>query len=117
MTTFTHRGGRTRVPGVEGIWALIGADSVIFAILFWSFMQDRLHHQGLFETSRQTLNINLGGLDTLMLLTSSWLVALAIAALKRDCVEQVSRYLMAGTLTGLLFVTVKSFEYFQKITA
>ena len=66
-----------RLPGVDGVWVAIGADSVIFAILFGSFMQARLKDPAVFEASRQTLNMNLGGIDTLILLTSSWSVALA----------------------------------------
>jgi nitric oxide reductase NorE protein len=103
-----------RLPGVDGVWVFIGADSVIFAILFLSFMQDRLHNPAVFEASRHTLNMNLGGIDTLILLTSSWSVALAIQALKRDLVDRVPRYLLGGVLTGLMFVVSKSIEYFQK---
>jgi nitric oxide reductase NorE protein len=103
-----------RLPGVDGVWVFIGADAVIFAILFLSFMQDRLKNPAMFEASRHTLNMNLGGIDTLILLTSSWSVALAIQALKRDVVDRVPRYLLGGVLTGLMFVVSKSFEYFQK---
>jgi nitric oxide reductase NorE protein len=103
-----------RLPGVEGIWVFIGADSVIFAILFLTFMQDRLKNPALFEASRHTLNINLGGIDTLILLTSSWSVALAVQAMKRDLVHLEPRYLLGGALTGLMFVASKSIEYFEK---
>jgi nitric oxide reductase NorE protein len=103
-----------RLPGVDGVWVFIGADSVIFGILFFSFMQERLHNPAMFEASRQTLNMHLGGIDTLILLTSSWFVALAIQALKRDLVGRVPRYLLGGVLTGLMFVVSKSIEYFQK---
>jgi nitric oxide reductase NorE protein len=103
-----------RLPGVDGVWVAIGADSVIFAILFLTFMQDRLKDPALFEASRHTLNMNFGGIDTLILLTSSWSVALAIQALKRDLVDRVPRYLLGGALTGLLFMMSKSIEYFQK---
>lgn len=99
---------------MNGVWVFIGADSVIFAILFLTFMQDRLKNPALFEASRHTLNMNLGGLDTLILLSSSWSVALAIQALKRDLVDRVPRYLLGGVLTGLMFVVSKSIEYFQK---
>ena len=99
---------------MDGVWVFIGADSVIFAILFLTFMQDRLKNPALFEASRHTLNMNLGGLDTLILLSSSWSVALAIQALKRDLVDRVPRYLLGGVLTGLMFVVSKSIEYFQK---
>ena len=110
----TDRVKPRRLPGVDGIWVFIGADSVIFAILFLSFMQDRLHAPVLFEASRHTLNMHLGGIDTLILLTSSWSVALAIQALKRDLIDLVPRYLLGGVCTGLMFVVSKSVEYFQK---
>lgn len=104
-----------RIPGAEGLWALIGADAVVFAILFASFMQERRAQPAVFEAGRQTLNPNLGGLDTLILLTSSWCVAMAILALKRDSQEIASRYLLAGVLSGGLFAVSKSAEYFQKV--
>jgi nitric oxide reductase NorE protein len=110
----TDRAKTRRLPGVDGVWVFIGADSVIFAILFLTFMQDRLKSPALFEASRHTLNMHLGGIDTLILLTSSWSVALAIQALKRDLSDRVPRYLLGGVLTGLLFVASKSIEYFQK---
>jgi nitric oxide reductase NorE protein len=103
-----------RLPGVDGVWVAIGADSVIFAILFMSFMQARLNDPGVFEASRQTLNMHLGGVDTLILLTSSWSVALAIQALKRGLIDRVPRYVLGGALTGLMFMVSKSIEYFQK---
>ena len=103
-----------RLPGVDGIWVFIGADLVIFAILFLSFMQDRLKNTALFESSRHTLNMNLGGLDTLILLTSSWSVALAVQAMKRDEIDREPRLLLGGAVTGLMFMASKSVEYFQK---
>ena len=103
-----------RLPGVEGIWVFIGADSVIFAILFLTFMQDRLKNPALFEASRHTLNMNLGGIDTLILLTSSWSVALAVQAMKRDQIDREPRLLLGGAVTGLMFMVSKSIEYFQK---
>src|SRR6202008_358189 len=112
----TDRVKPRRLPGVDGIWVFIGADSVIFAILFLSFMQDRLKDPALFEASRQSLNMNLGGLDTLILLTSSWSVALAVQAMKRDLVHLEPRSLLGGALTGLMFVVSKSIEYFQKFS-
>jgi len=110
----TERVKPRRLPGVDGVWVFIGADAVIFAILFASFMQDRLHNPAMYEASRHTLNMNLGGIDTLILLTSSWAVVLAIQALKRDLADRVPRYLLAGALTGLMFMVSKSIEYFEK---
>jgi nitric oxide reductase NorE protein len=103
-----------RLPGVDGVWVAIGADSVIFAILFMSFMQARLKDPAVFEASRQTLNMTLGGIDTLILLTSSWSVALAVQAMKRDQIDREPLLLLGGALTGLMFMVSKSIEYFEK---
>ena len=106
-----------RLPGVDGVWVAIGADSVIFAILFMSFMQARLKDPAVFEASRQTLNVTLGGIDTLILLTSSWSVALAVQAMKRDQIEKEPLLLLGGAITGLMFMVSKSIEYFEKFAA
>jgi nitric oxide reductase NorE protein len=103
-----------RLPGVDGVWVFIGADLVIFAILFLSFMQDRLKNPAIFEASRHTLNMHLGGIDTLILLTSSWSVALAVQAMKRDQIDREPRLLLGGAVTGLMFMVSKAIEYFHK---
>lgn len=95
----------------------IGADAVIFAILFLSFMRDRAGDPALFAASRRTLNASLGGLDTLILLTSSWLVACAVQAVRRGQLERAPRLLLGGALTGLMFVISKSTEYAEKFVA
>lgn len=103
-----------RLPGVDGVWVFIGADAVIFAILFLSFMQDRLKYPEVFEASRQTLNMHLGGIDTLILLTSSWSVALAVQAMKRNEIGREPLLLLGGAVTGLMFMVSKAIEYFDK---
>lgn len=117
MTVAAAHPGRKHLPGVDGVWALIGADSVVFAVLFGSFMLERRRHVAEFDTSRQTLDLTIGGVDTLILLTSSWLVALAIQALKRDRAQQVPRLFFGGALGGLIFVVSKSVEYAAKFAA
>jgi nitric oxide reductase NorE protein len=114
VVAVAERAKPRRLPGVDGVWVFIGADLVIFAILFMSFMQDRLKNPAVFEASRQTLNMHLGGIDTLILLTSSWSVALAVQAMKRDQIDREPRLLLGGALTGLMFMASKSIEYFQK---
>ena len=105
-----------RLPGAEGIWALIGADAVVFAILFVSFMVERRRNPEVFEAGRQALNPNLGGIDTLILLTSSWTIALAIQAARRNAVDRIPGLLLGGVLTGVLFTVSKSIEYAGKFS-
>jgi nitric oxide reductase NorE protein len=102
---------------VEGVWVFIAADLVIFCILFGSFMHDRMAQPELYEASRHSLNFNFGGIDTLILLTSSWFVALAVAAARSDKFAAVSRYLLGGLITGIAFMVSKSIEYGEKFVA
>jgi nitric oxide reductase NorE protein len=100
---------------VDGVWVLIGADLAVFGVLFASFMHDRVKSSHAFEESSRTLNFNFGGVDTLILLTSSWLVALAVDAAKRGPLSQVARRLAAGLVCGVAFVVSKSIEYADKL--
>ena len=75
------RAGR-HLPGSEGVWVFVYADMAMFAAMFGCFMWDRHHALELFETSRQALSLNVGGINTLILLTSSMLVVLGVDALK-----------------------------------
>lgn len=108
-------GRRPRLPAVEGVWVFVGADSVVFLLLFGLFSQARHADPALFEASRQSLNADIGGVNTLILLTSSWLVALGIRALAHDDLDRAPRFVLGGVLTGGLFVVSKIVEYTQKI--
>jgi nitric oxide reductase NorE protein len=106
-----------RLPGVDGIWVVIGLDAVVFLLLFASFQNERRAAPALFEVSRRTLNKDLGGADTLILLTSSWLVALAIQAVRRDRTDRLRQLLFAAACTGTLFVASKTVEYIEKLAS
>src|ERR1700704_5985540 len=73
---------RRHLPGVEGIWVFVAADMTVFGILFGCFMAGRHGNTALFEQSRHELNPDFGGVNTLILLTSSWLVVMALAAVR-----------------------------------
>src|ERR1700732_1055731 len=71
---------KRRLPGVEGGWVFVMADMAVFALMFGVFIVGRLHNPALFEASRHALNPNFGGVNTLILVTSSWFAALALGA-------------------------------------
>jgi nitric oxide reductase NorE protein len=106
-----------RLPGVQGVWVFIGADLVIFGILFGSFMHDRSQQSAVFESSRHTLNYNFGGINTVILLTSSWFVALAANAVRLDDLRRVPKLLAGGFACGFAFMVSKAIEYGEKLSA
>jgi len=106
-----------RLPGVEGIWFFVAADMLMFALLFGSFMVARLGHLALYEHSRQALDPNFGGINTLILLTSSWFLVLAVDAAKRGEATRIPRYVAASLGCAGLFGCSKLFEYTEKLRA
>lgn len=106
-----------RVPGVEGIWVFVGADMMFFFALFMSFMLGRVEAPALYEAGRLTLDPDFGGINTLILLASSWFVVLAVQAAQRDRLDEIPRWLMAALLCGAAFAVSKAFEYGAKLAA
>ena len=88
---------KRRLPGVEGVWVFVIADMTVFAVLFGSFIVSQHHNPGLFEASRHALNPNFGGVNTLILVTSSWFAALALDAARK------SRFALAQRFIGGAF--------------
>lgn len=108
---------RPKAAGDEGVWFFITADITLFAVLFGAFMTERHGAPLVFERSRQLLDPALGTLNTVILLTSSWLVALSVHAARKADRRQVVRLLGAGMLVGLGFAVTKLVEYSDKIGA
>lgn len=98
------------------MWILIFGDMLIFSILFVTFASYRRENLPVFLESQTTLDQSLGLLMTVLLLTSSWAVVLAVKN-SRSGDPNASRQALAGILLGLAFIGVKVIEYGQKLSA
>ena len=106
-----------RLPGDLAIWFFILAEMLAFAVFFASYAFARAHNVELFNTYQQTLDRNSGALNTLLLITGSWFVVLAVRAAHRDDRAAISRHLALGFLCGGGFLVVKVMEYAAKFGA
>lgn len=104
-----------RLPGVEGVWVFVAADMTFFAILFVSFLLDRAKQPAVFEAGRRTLNPDFGGVNTLILLTSSWFVVRAVKACIAGDAIAVPRWLALACASGVAFGISKAIEYGSKL--
>ena len=104
-------------PGDLAIWVFILAELLAFGVFFATYAITRMHNVALFDEMQLTLDRNAGALNTFLLITASWCVARAVAAIKLDAVRPGDRWLLAGILCGCGFVGVKLFEYATKIEA
>jgi len=106
-----------RTPGSEGIWTFIFIDMVIFQMIFLMFMGERLRRLGVFVESQRHLNDLAGLLNALILLTSSWVVVLAVRAARKGDGALSRRHLGVAWLLGLAFCINKIIEYYAKVQA
>ncbi len=102
---------------MEGVWVFVAADMAFFAMLFVSFALARRDQSALFESGRQALNRDLGGINTLILLTSSWCVAMAVEAAQRNQHKALQRSLWGALLCAVAFGISKAFEYTHELRA
>ncbi len=105
------------VPGELGIWMFIAGDVVLFSLLFFLFLQFRAGQEAQFTESQRHLNQALGLVNTLLMLSSSWLVASAVQAARRQQWQIASRCFASAFACGAGFIVVKYFEYGEKIRA
>ena len=105
------------IPGEAGLWVMIFGDMLVFGLFFVTFAVYRLDEVGIFTASQARLNQGLGLLNTLLLLTSSLAVALAVGRLREGRPVPARRAATAGIVLGLGFVCVKVVEYGEKFTA
>lgn len=104
------------VPGDVGIWMFVLADMLFeFSSIFGYFLYERAADPAVFAQSRATLSQGLGLVNTLLLLTSSMFVALAIQALRGGERDRAARLFVWARSLGLGFVAVKVVEYGAKL--
>ena len=105
-----------RIPGEPGIWVLIFGELFIFGIFFATIAATHHSDRPKFLLGQASLNLGLGLANTLLLLTSSLFVALAVDRVRvgRD---GAPRLFQLGMACGVAFVAIKAIEYGEKVKA
>lgn len=104
-------------PGGILIWIIIFLELITFgmaliAMVFYSKDEPEIFHQ-----SRLLLNTTYGAINTLFLITSGFFMAESLHYLKKGKLQKASWFLKLTLLGGLLFLALKSLEYYDKIEA
>lgn len=106
-----------RIPGEEGLWIFILGDMTVFAVFFATYLYYRGQQPALFIAGQHTLRQSYGVINTLLLLTSSLLVVMAVRAV-RERHRGAAPLLFIGALgCGLGFTVLKFLEYGEKVSA
>ena len=105
------------LPGEQGVWIFILIDMAFFCVIFASFVHERAGAADIFFRAQHSLDVHLGFINTVLLLTSSWLVALATDAAPSEPRRRIRSTLGVAILCGAAFVAIKIAEYTALIRA
>ena len=108
---------RRHVPGDPSMWFFVIGDLIIFGVYFVSYMYYRGQYRDMFLQGHAKLNLNIGAVNTVVLVTSSLFVALGTAAARAGKTADALRLFSIALACGAAFPLLKLFEYIPEITA
>ena len=109
-------GGQTRklpqaLPGDLAVWRLIFAELVVFGVLFVAYALARRSHIELFNSEQALLDRQGGLVNTLVLISSSYSIACAGAAIRADRLRACIAWLCGAWVLGAVFLALKVSEF------
>jgi nitric oxide reductase NorE protein len=107
---------RTHLPSNKDMWVFVLGDLVIFSSYFIVFMVYRSQQPQVFLDSQHHLSLNIGVLNTLVLLASSWFVARSVQSTRAGEYDKALRLTVFGGLCGVAFILLKAYEWSSKIS-
>ncbi len=98
-----------------GMWFFLLTEVLTFGGLFCAYAVYRAWYPEMFSNAHRELNVVLGTINTVVLITSSLTMALAIRSMQLDRKNQTFTYLFFTLLLAGTFLVIKYFEYTHKI--
>jgi len=98
-------------PGDLAIWIFILAELGVFAAFFAAYAFARIGEVTLFNACQETLDRRAALINTLALITSSYFVVRAVAAIRVGRTRGCIGWLLAAIGMGFVFLVVKIAEY------
>ena len=103
-----------RESATIGMWIFLATEIMFFGGMFLGYAVYRSSYPMAFGEASRRLDIVLGALNTVILLTSSLTMAMAVHAAYRGKRRQLAGFLIVTIVLGLGFLGIKFYEYFQK---
>ncbi|HWP46709.1 MAG TPA: cytochrome c oxidase subunit 3 family protein [Candidatus Limnocylindrales bacterium] len=97
-----------------GMWIFLVTEIMFFGGLFTGYVVYRTIYPGVFAEGSHHLDITLGGINTVVLITSSLTMALAVRSAQMSNRKSLVIFLILTILLGLTFLGIKLVEYGHK---
>jgi cytochrome c oxidase subunit III len=101
--------------GKLGVWWFLASEIMVFGGLIGTYILFRIG-QGGWADQAEHVNWRLGAINTLVLVTSSFTMILALGAGRSGRRERAAKCLFATVMLGLVFLGIKAFEYSHEIS-
>lgn len=116
-TQQTHLKSLYHPPGGILLWIVIFLELITFGMALIAMVMYSKDEPEVFHNSKLLLNTTFGAVNTVFLLTSGFFMAISVQKLKEKNIKKTSFYLKLTMLGGVLFLLLKTVEYYTKINA
>jgi cytochrome c oxidase subunit 3 len=103
------------VTSKEGIWLFMVTEILMFGGLFVGYFIYHSIYPEMFAEGASHLDWRMGAFNTVVLIASSWTMALSIHYIQRGMNSKATMCLITTIVCGGIFMVVKYFEYMHKI--
>jgi cytochrome c oxidase subunit 3 len=97
-----------------GMWLFLFTELLLFGGLFLVYMIYRFIYHEEFLLASYNLNVLMGTINTVVLLTSSMTVAMSITALQKGDAKLAVRLIVVTIFAACIFLVIKYFEWSAK---
>lgn len=98
------------LPGEPGVWVFIFGDMLAFAVMFGAYVYEQRRSAPSFSAGQQSLDLPIGTINTVLLLTGSLIVALGVRAARAGALRATWMF-WVGLGCGAGFVVNKAIEF------
>src|SRR5262249_48564978 len=98
----------------QGMWLFLVTEVLMFGGLFVAYAIFRGMYPEMFHEAHQMLNVKMGTINTLVLITSSLTMAIAVSATQKGQRDRAILNLILTFLLACCFLVIKYFEYSHK---
>ncbi|TRX56484.1 cytochrome c oxidase subunit 3 [Thalassomonas sp. M1454] len=116
LSTDSNNNHQAYLPSELGVWMFVFGDLLIFSVLFASYAWERVQQHSIFLISQNELSQTFGVINTILLLTGSLFVVLALHSARNNKLSQTKKLLLLAIATGVGFFINKVFEYKDKVS-
>ena len=98
-----------------GFWLFLFTELMLFGAMFLVFCFFFYRHSGNFVIASGNLNLILGGINTIVLLISTYFMGMSLLNIKQNNIEKSKKMIYITIVLSIIFLTIKYFEWMAEI--